>query len=156
MEKFYVIEIPEQCECGYPGWGTHGIYVSREAAEEDLKVLCRQAELNGEDMPRLVEKEFDTPSLKMPKLARISVLTDEEEKSAHIGRPFASVLDVAENEETFWTDSTECHTITLIEGGYKHFTFERTLYINISKEDTRESIKKKAEEFVKKEGYDVV
>ena len=158
MEKLYIIEIPAMCECGYPGWDTYGIYASREEAEKDLKVLCRKAELNGEDKPKLREKTFDTPSLdmNMPKLARVSVLTDEEEKIAHIGRPYASVQDSGSPEEDYWTDSTESYTSTLVKGGYMRFESERTLYLTISDDDTRESLKQRAEEFVKKEGYEIV
>lgn len=157
MKNVYIVEIPEQCECGYPTWSTFGIYKTREEAEEDLKILNRKAELNGEDMPRLVEKEFTTPSLKYPKLARISVLVDEDEKVVHIGRPYASVQDVDENEEDYWTNVTEVHTAAIVnDGSYYHFEAERTLYLVISDNENRENIKQRAIEFVKKEGYKII
>ena len=156
MDKVFVIEMPAQCECGYPTWDTYGIYKTREEAMKDLQVLCQQSDLNGTDKPRLLEKGFDTPSLSAPKLARISVLVDEDEKVVHIGRPFASVQETDSPEEDYWSDSVERHTSALVKGGYRHFEFERTLYIAVHEDDTRASLAKRAEEFVKKEGYDVV
>ena len=157
MKNVYIVEIPEQCECGYPTWSTFGIYKTREEAEEDLKILNRKAELNGEDMPRLVEKEFTTPSLDMPKLARVNVLVDKEEMVAHVGRPYASVIDTDAEEEDFWTAESESYVDAIMDNGlYRKFEFERTLYLVINDEDSRESLKQRAREFVKKEGYDVI
>ena len=157
MNSVFIIEVPETCECGYPTWYTHGIYDSKEEAEKDLKVLFRQAELNGEDKPRLVVKEFNASSLTMPKLARVKILVDKDEMVAHVGRPYVSVQDVAEEEEDFWTAETELHIDAIMDDGYyRKFEFERTLYLVINEDDTRESLKQRAREFVKKEGYNVI
>jgi len=157
MESVFIVEVAEQCECGYPTWRTHGIYKTREEAEKDHLVLLRQAELNGEDKPRLLEKAFDNHSLKMPKLARVNVLVDKEEMVAHVGRPYASVLDTDTEEEDFWTSESESYVDAIMDNGlYRKFEFERTLYLVINDDDSRESLKQRAREFVKKEGYDVI
>lgn len=157
MKSVFIIEVPETCECGYPTWYTYGIYDSKEEAEKDLKVLFRQAELNGDDKPRLLEKGFKEADLKNPKLSRIKVLVDKDEMVAHVGRPYVSVQDAADEEEDFWTAETELHIDAIMDDGYyRKFEFERTLYLVINEDDTRESIKQRAREFVKKEGYNVV
>jgi len=157
MDKVFVIEVPSMCECGYPTWDTFGIYKTREEAMKDYTVLLRQAELNGDDKPALLEKEFKKSTLENPALGRVKVLVDEEEMVAHVERPYVSVQDVAANEEDFWTDETEFHIDAIMDDGhYRKFEFERTLYLVINEDDTRESLKQRAREFVKKEGYDVI